>query len=69
MITTYHVTGMTCGHCVAAVQEEVSAIPGVEAVEVELVAGGVSSLTVTAESPITDEEIRDAVDEAGYSVA
>ena len=36
MITNYNVTGMTCGHCVAAVTEEVSAIPGVSEVKVEL---------------------------------
>jgi copper chaperone len=68
MITTYQVAGMTCGHCVAAVQEEVAAIPGVRSVQVDLVADGVSTVTVTAESPITVDAVRDAVDEAGYSL-
>jgi copper chaperone CopZ len=68
MISTYQVTGMTCEHCVSAVQQEISAIPGVRSVEVDMVAGEASTVIVTAESPITDESIRDAVDEAGYSL-
>ena len=30
------ITGMTCGHCVAAVKKTLAAVPGVEAVEVTL---------------------------------
>lgn len=67
--STYDVTGMTCGHCVAAVQEEVGAIDGVTAVDVALVAGGTSTVTVTSEAPLTDEAVREAVDEAGYVLA
>ena len=37
--TTYTVTGMTCGHCVSAVTEEVTQVPGVTAVEVDLASG------------------------------
>ena len=47
---TYSVTGMTCGHCVHAVTEEVRAIPGVTDVAVDLDAGGPSTLTVAAEA-------------------
>jgi copper ion binding protein len=62
---TYTVAGMTCGHCVAAVTEEVSQIPGVTAVEVDLETG---RLDVTAEAPIDGAAVAAAVDEAGYAV-
>ena len=57
---------MTCGHCVASVTEEVSAVPGVGAVEVDLESGG---LTVTSDAPVDEAAVRAAVEEAGYSVA
>lgn len=63
--TTFHVTGMTCGHCVSAVQEEVGRIDGVSAVTVELDSGAV---TVTSSSPVSDAAVRDAVEEAGYEL-
>jgi copper ion binding protein len=62
---TYTVRGMTCGHCVAAVTEEVSGVSGVTAVEVDL---GSGRLDVTADGPIDDAAIAAAVDEAGYEV-
>jgi copper chaperone CopZ len=61
---TYTVTGMTCGHCVASVTEEVEEIGGVEAVEVDLETG---ALTVSAPT-IDDEAVRAAVQEAGYQL-
>ena len=63
---TYTVTGMTCGHCVSSVTEEVSQVPGVTAVEVDLATGG---LTVTSEAPVDESAVRAAVEEAGYEVA
>lgn len=65
----YLVTGMTCGHCVASVKEEVSAIDGVQAVEVALVKGGASRVTVQSAGPIDEAAIRAAVEEAGYQLA
>ncbi|MCF8527307.1 MAG: heavy-metal-associated domain-containing protein [Candidatus Nanopelagicales bacterium] len=65
---TFRVTGMTCDHCVHAVTEEVSALDGVEAVTIELVAGGASSVLVTSASPMSAEVMRAAVDEAGYEL-
>ena len=62
--TTYTVTGMTCGHCAAAVSDEVSAVPGVTAVEVSVEAGTV----VVRGVEVSDERVRAAVDEAGYAV-
>jgi copper chaperone len=64
--TSYTVVGMTCGHCVNAVTEEVSAVPGVTGVEVDLASGG---LTVTSDAPVDEAVVRAAVEEAGYEVA
>jgi copper ion binding protein len=62
---TYTVTGMTCGHCVASVTEEISEIPGVESVEVVLDSGAV---TVTSSQPLEQQAVRAAVEEAGYQL-
>jgi copper chaperone len=62
---TYTVTGMTCGHCVASVTEEVQEIAGVEHVEVVLETG---ALTVTSAEPLDDAAVRSAVEEAGYQL-
>ncbi|MCU1659990.1 MAG: hypothetical protein QOI36_5029 [Pseudonocardiales bacterium] len=64
--TTYTVTGMTCGHCVASVTEEISEIAGVTDVAVELSTGAV---TVTSTEPVNDADVRTAVEEAGYRLA
>jgi copper chaperone len=63
--TTFAVTGMTCGHCVAAVTTELSALPGVTEVSVDLVAGGTSTVTVTSDTPIGRGQVAAALDEAG----
>jgi copper ion binding protein len=62
---TYDVTGMTCEHCVNAVSGEVGGVPGVSSVSVDLGAGKVT----VAGDGFTDEQIRAAVDEAGYALA
>ncbi|GEL19755.1 heavy-metal-associated domain-containing protein [Pseudonocardia asaccharolytica] len=63
---TYTVTGMTCGHCVASVTEELGEIGGVTDVAVDLPTGAV---TVTSDRPVDDAKIRAAVEEAGYQLA
>ncbi len=65
--TNYTVTGITCGHCVGAIKEEISAIPGVTGVDLELA----GALTVHSEAPVDFDRIVEAVYEAGdqYSVA
>ena len=63
---TYTVVGMTCSHCVRAVTEEVTQVPGVQDVDVDLGTGG---LTVTGDTDIDDSAVRAAVEEAGYQVA
>ncbi|WP_432503446.1 cation transporter [Kineococcus arenarius] len=65
----YGVSGMTCGHCVAAVRGELSALAGVTDVEVDLVAGGTSTVTITATAPLEQAAVAAAVDEAGYALA
>jgi copper ion binding protein len=67
MITsTYHVTGMTCGHCVNAVSTEMSRLTGVTDVEVDLDSGAV---TVTSTEPLAQGDVVAAIDEAGYELA
>lgn len=66
---TVDVSGMTCGHCVRSVTEELTAIDGVTDVAVDLVNGGTSTVTITATEPISDEDIAAAIDEAGYAIA
>lgn len=66
--TTYAVTGMTCSHCVQAVTEEVGRIAGVRHVEVDLVPAGASQVTITSDAAPAREDVREAVDEAGYEL-
>ncbi|MFF2496487.1 heavy-metal-associated domain-containing protein [Agromyces sp. NPDC058064] len=64
----YAVAGMTCGSCVRHVSAELGAIEGVDSVDVALVAGGVSTVTVRSSSPLADATVAAAVEEAGYEV-
>ena len=64
--STYTVTGMTCGHCVASVTEELKAIPGVDDVAVDLSTGKVE---VNSAVPLDPAAVRGAVEEAGYTLA
>ena len=67
-VTTYIVRGMTCGHCVTAVTEELKSIQGVSDVTVDLVEGGDSTVSVTSTDPLDIERVKVAVDEAGYEL-
>ncbi|MEV6609559.1 heavy metal-associated domain-containing protein [Kutzneria sp. NPDC051319] len=62
---TYTVQGMTCGHCVSSVTEEVSEVTGVQQVDVDLATG---RLTVTSDGDVPAADIRAAVEEAGYQL-
>ncbi len=64
--STYTVIGMTCGHCVNSVTEEVKQVPGVTDINVDLNTGG---LTVSSQTPVDDTAVRAAVEEAGYQLA
>ncbi len=63
---TYTVQGMTCGHCVSSVSEEVQEIPGVETVDVVLETG---ALTITSTQGLDDAAVQAAVEGAGYQLA
>jgi copper chaperone len=60
---TYDVKGMTCGHCVRAVTEEIEAVDGVTSVDVSL---DEARAVVTGNADT--EAVRAAVVEAGYEV-
>ena len=57
---------MTCEHCVAAVSSEIGELTGVTDVSIELVPGGTSTVAVTSDQPLADDEVAAAVEEAGY---
>jgi copper chaperone len=61
--SVYAVTGMTCQDCVSSVTEEIGEIPGVRNVDVALDTGQV---TVTSDEPVSIDDVRAAVSEAGY---
>jgi copper chaperone CopZ len=65
---TFHVQGMTCAHCVAAVSGEVQSISGVTDVLIDLNVGGPSALTINSDKPIDEAVVAAAVDEAGYEL-
>jgi Copper chaperone len=65
METVYTVKGMTCGHCVNAVTEEIGKLAGVSGVTVDLASGAV---TVTSEAPLDRQVVAAAVEEAGYEL-
>lgn len=63
--THWGVTGMTCGHCVHSVTQELSALPGVSDVTIDLVANGTSTVSVNSTSEVHASDVRAALDEAG----
>ena len=63
--TTYTVTGMSCGHCTSAVEDEVGRVPGVESVKADLD----TKLVVVRGEALDDQALRAAIDEAGYEAA
>ncbi|HEY5246924.1 MAG TPA: heavy-metal-associated domain-containing protein [Dermatophilaceae bacterium] len=62
---TFPLTGLTCEHCVGAITSELVVLPGVTDVAITLVVGGTSTLKVTADQELTDDEVVMALDEAG----
>lgn len=65
MQTTYTVSGMTCGHCVKAVQTEIGLLPGVSDVNVDL---GTGAVVVISQQPLDENAVGAAVVEAGYTL-
>ena len=66
MTTTIIVEGMSCGGCAGSVRAELTHIPGVLSVDVDISSG---TVTIASDSPVDDEAIRAAVEEAGYALA
>ena len=66
--TTVEVSGMTCGHCVSSVSEELESLAGVESVDVDLNAGDIAPVTIPSDKDLPPAEIGEAVAEAGYLV-
>lgn len=64
--TTYVVEGMTCGSCAGKVTDRVEQIPGVTDVDIDIATGGV---TLTTDAPVSDETVKQAIEEIGYKVA
>ncbi|MFB7912113.1 heavy-metal-associated domain-containing protein [Kitasatospora sp. NPDC059146] len=62
---TYTVSGMSCGHCEKAISEELSALAGVTEVAADAQAG---TVTVSSTAPLAEEQVRTAIDEAGYEL-
>ena len=61
----FQISGMTCGHCVQAVTEELGALDGVHGVEVDLDSG---TATVRSSAELDRAAVQGAVDEAGYEL-
>ena len=67
--TTYRVEGMTCSHCTGRVTDALTALEGVQDVEIDLVAGDTSTVTVISQRPMSTEAVRSAIEEVGYTLA
>jgi copper chaperone CopZ len=59
----YTVSGMSCGHCAQSVTEELTALPGVTEVDVDVEAGQV---VVRSAAPLAESDVRAAIEEAGF---
>ncbi|RSD25695.1 heavy-metal-associated domain-containing protein [Amycolatopsis eburnea] len=60
----YTVSGMSCGHCAQSVTEELTALPGVTEVDVDVPTGRV---VVRSGATLAEDDVRSAVEEAGYT--
>ncbi len=64
--TQIQIDGMTCGGCAGKVTSQVEQIPGVTDVDVDLATGGI---TLSADTPVSDDAVKTAVEQAGYKLA
>jgi copper chaperone CopZ len=62
----YTVPGVSCGHCVKAITDELTRIPGIEQVDVDL---ATKHVTVRHNDNVTDAQIQTGIEEAGYDIA
>lgn len=62
----FRVLGMSCGHCVRSVTDELEVLPGVESVTVDLPA---ELVTVVSDRVLEPAAVRIAIEAAGYELA
>jgi copper chaperone len=67
--TTYAVTGLTCSCCANSVTTELNKIDTVHGVQVDVVPDGASRVTLTSSSEIAADDVRGAVEAAGYALS
>jgi copper chaperone len=61
-----NVKGMSCGHCVSAVESALKEVPGIESVDVNLKA---NKVTVSYDESLAKlDKVKEAIEEAGYDV-
>jgi copper chaperone CopZ len=68
MIQTYGVRGLTCWRCMVSVIDEVRSLPGVDAVQVDLVPFGESRVSVVPEGAVTRDQVRASLGHAGFDL-
>jgi copper chaperone len=64
---TLSVEGMSCAHCKAAVEGELKALPGIEKANADIAMGTVE--VRYEEGAVSTEDLKGAIEEAGYTVA
>ena len=64
---TFNVPDMSCGHCKAAVEGGLNELPGVKKADADVAKGTVE--VSYDESTVTTEDLKVAIEEAGYTVA
>ncbi len=67
--TIVKATGLTCNHCAMSVTEEVSEVPGVTGINVDVVKDGTSTVTIEHEGTLDIQAVADAIVEAGFTPA
>ena len=63
---TYRVPDVSCEHCVRAITDELGKLPGVQHVGVDL---KTKLVTVEHDGSVSDDQLRQGIEEAGYDVA
>lgn len=66
--TTVKATGLTCNHCAMSVSEELQEIENVNDVNVEVVKGGESTVTINHDGDLDAAKVKAAIEEAGYQL-
>lgn len=66
--STFEIAGMTCGHCVSSVTDEVSRLDGVSSVSVQLVVAGASRVTVSSTESLDRDAVAAAIHASGYEL-